>query len=77
LVSEGVSEVITDRVVVCFDFAELGADARRAASCKGVSDGFKSVAAKVVSVGGWAAHLPLDKTEGACTVRKEVGIAKL
>jgi hypothetical protein len=77
LVSDNVSEVITDRVVVCFDFAEVGANARVASSCEGESDGFKSDAADVVSVGGLSIHEALDKAERARIVCKKVGVAKL
>jgi hypothetical protein len=59
-----------------FDFAEVGANARVASSCKGVSDGIKSVAVGFVSVGGWALHKALDKAERSRTVCKEVGVAK-
>jgi hypothetical protein len=42
-----------------------------------VSDGFERVAVGVVSVGGWAVHIALDKAERARTVRKEVSVTKL
>jgi hypothetical protein len=42
-----------------------------------VSDGFESVAVNIVSAGGGAVHVALDKTEGARTICKEVGVVKL
>jgi hypothetical protein len=42
-----------------------------------VSDGFETVAVNVVSVGGGAVNIALNKTEGARTVSKEVCVAKL
>jgi sRNA-binding carbon storage regulator CsrA len=40
-------------------------------------DELNSVAVSVVSVGGGAVHVALENTEGARTVRKEVGVDKL
>jgi hypothetical protein len=54
LVSECVCEVVAEGLVVCFDFAEVCADACVAAGFKGVCDGMEGVAVYVVSVGGWA-----------------------
>jgi hypothetical protein len=55
----------------------VGANTGVASSCEGVSDGFKSVAVNVVSVGGGAGHVALGETKEARTVSKEVGVAKL
>jgi hypothetical protein len=42
-----------------------------------VGDGFKSVAVNVASVGGGSVNVAVDTTEGARTISKEVGMAKL
>jgi IMP dehydrogenase/GMP reductase len=64
-------------VVVCFDFAEVCADARIAAGFKGVRDGVERVAVDVVSVSGRVVQVSLYEAEGARTLCKEVGAAKL
>jgi hypothetical protein len=62
---------------VCFDFAEVCADACVAADFEGVGDGKEHVAVDVVSVSGWAVQVALYETEGARTVCKEVGMSEL
>jgi hypothetical protein len=54
LVGEGVCEVVTQGVIVCFNFAEVSTDACVAAGFKGVCDGVELVAVDVVSVSGRA-----------------------
>jgi hypothetical protein len=57
---------------VCFDFAEVCADARGAACFEGVCDGVERVAVYVVYVSGWAVEVALYEAEGARTFCKEV-----
>jgi hypothetical protein len=44
---------------VCFDFAEVRADASLATGFEGVCNGEECVAVNVVTVGGWAVHVAL------------------
>jgi hypothetical protein len=44
---------------VCFDFADVCADARLAAGSEGVCDGEERVTVNVASVGGWAVQIAL------------------
>jgi hypothetical protein len=60
---------------VCFNFAEVCADACVASGFEGVCDGKERVAADVVSVSGWAVQVALYEAHGARTVDKEVGVA--
>jgi hypothetical protein len=60
---------------VCFNFAEVCADACLATGCEGVCDGKERFAVDVVSVSGWAVQVALYEAEGARTVCKEVGVA--
>jgi hypothetical protein len=60
---------------VCFNFAEVCADACVAAGIEGVGDGKECVAVDVVYVSGWAVQVSLYEAEGARTVYKEVGVA--
>jgi hypothetical protein len=60
---------------VCFNFAEVFADACVAAGFEGVCDGKERFAVDVVSLSGWAVQVALHDAEGARTVCKEVGVA--
>ena len=61
---------------MCFDFAEVCADACVAAGFEGVCDGEEGAAVDVVYVGNWrAVQVALYEAEGARTVYKEVGVA--
>jgi fatty acid/phospholipid biosynthesis enzyme len=60
---------------VCFNFAEVCADACVAAGFEGVCDGDEGVAVDVVAVSGWAGQVALYEVEGARTFCKEVGAA--
>jgi hypothetical protein len=60
---------------VCFNFAEVCADACVAAGVEGVCDGEERVEVDVVSVSGWAVQVALYEAEGARTICKEVGMA--
>ena len=60
---------------MCFNFAEVCADARVAAGLEGVCDGLEGVAVDVVAVSGWAVQVSLYEAEGARIVCKEVGKA--
>jgi hypothetical protein len=62
-------------VVVCFNFAEVCADACVAADFEGVCDGEERVAVDVVFVSEWAVKVALYEAEGARTVSKEVSMA--
>jgi hypothetical protein len=62
-------------VVVCFNFAEVCADACVAAGFEGVCDGAERVTVDVVCVSGWAVQVALYGAEGARTVCKDVGVA--
>jgi hypothetical protein len=62
---------------VCFDCAEVCADACFAAGFEGVCDGEERVTVNVITVGGWAVHVALYEAEGARTVCKEMGKAEL
>jgi hypothetical protein len=55
--------VVAERVVVCFDFDKVCADARGAAGGKGAAYEFEDFAMDVVSIGGGVAHETLDKAE--------------
>jgi hypothetical protein len=62
---------------VCFNFAEVCADACVAAGFEGVCDGMERFAVDVVFVSGWAVQVALYEAEGARTICKEMGVAKL
>jgi hypothetical protein len=64
-------------VVVCFDIAEVCADACVATGFEGVCYGEERVAVDVMYVSGWAVQVALYEAMGARTVCKEVGMAKL
>ena len=60
---------------MCFNFAQVCANACVAAGFEGVCDGEECVAVNVVTVSGWAVQVALYEVEGACTVCKEVAMA--
>ena len=62
---------------MCFNFAEVCADACVAAGLEGVCDRLESVAVDVVAVSGWAVQVSLYGAEGPRTVCEEVGAAEL
>jgi hypothetical protein len=64
-------------VVLCFNFAEVCADAYVATGFDGVCDGKERFAVDVVYVSGWAVQIALYEAEGARTVCNEVGVALL
>jgi hypothetical protein len=60
LIGECVGEVVTERAVVCSDFAKVGTDARNAAETEFNRNGCKCVAVDVVSIGGVTMHVSLN-----------------
>jgi hypothetical protein len=60
---------------VCFNFAEVCADACVATGFEGVCDGTERFAVDVVFVSGRAVQVALYEVEGARTVCKKVGVA--
>jgi hypothetical protein len=52
-------------------------DASAATGFEGVCDREECISVDVVSIGGWAVQVALYEAEGARTVCKEMGMAKL
>jgi hypothetical protein len=62
-------------MVVCFNFAEVCADACVAAGFEGVSDGEERIAVDDAAVCRQAVQIALYEAEGARTIYKKVGVA--
>jgi hypothetical protein len=60
---------------VCFNFAEMCADACVAAGFEGLCDREERIVVDVVAVCRWAVQVALYEAEGARTIYKEVGVA--